>query len=246
MALSDYGRHLLLAVDVRGYGRSDDRRQHEIQRQLAWLLDTAAARAGLDRPSWQRQAAGDGELAVLPDSEPEPRLVDGFVRELAAELMRGNAGAPPAARLRMRVAVHHGVVRAAAMGFSGKGVVEVSRLADSRVAHLALDRAGGDLVLVVSERVFADTVEQPHTSYDPAAFRAVTVEHKELRQTAWLLVPGHDLHSVDLEVEPAAVPEPRPPSRVSNNASHVTGPVVQAGDIHGDVTLGDWPDIEHR
>ncbi|MET7397553.1 hypothetical protein ABZS66_29115 [Dactylosporangium sp. NPDC005572] len=244
MTLDDFRRQLLLSVDVRGYGRSGDVRQHEIQRLLSEILDAAAGRSGLDRAGWQRQAAGDGELSVLPAGESEVRLVDDFVRELAAELRFRNRDELPGDRLRMRVAVHHGVVRAAPMGFAGKGVVEVSRLADSAVAHLALDRSDADLVVVLSRQIFEDTVE--HTSLDPARLRQVTIDHKEFRSTAWLLLPGRDIHAIDLD--PPAGPDPAPgggagagagAGAVHNTVQVNHGNVVQAGNVQGGVVMGD-------
>jgi hypothetical protein len=211
LAFNDYGRHLLISVDTRGYGGTDDIRQHEIQNELRAVLGGSAERAGLDRGTWHSQPAGDGELSVLPDDESEIRLVDDFVRELHAELRRRNRSRKPGARLRLRVAVHHGVIRTAAMGFSGKGIVEVSRLVESDVAHLALDRSDADLVLIVSQRVFEDTIAQPHTNYDPAQFRRVEVRKKELHQPAWLFLPGHDIHLVDLTL--STTPDtPEPPA----------------------------------
>jgi len=239
-AFDDFRRHLLVSVDVRGYGSSDDLRQHEIQEQLSAVLDTAAERAGLDRTTWHRQPAGDGELAVLPDSVPEARVVDDFVRKLHTELRDRNHGRLPAARMRLRLAVHHGVVRTATMGFSGKGVVEVSRLADSAVAHLALDHSDADLVLIVSQRVFEDTIEQPHTGYDAAMFREVEVHNKETRLRAWLHLPGHDIHAVPLVPSaPAAAPGTPPSAADHQNIVHSnTGTVIQARDIHGGIRLG--------
>src|SRR2546430_2708315 len=115
------------------------------------------------------------------------------------------------ARNPFRVPVHDGVIRTAAMGFSGKGIVEVSRLVESDVAHLALDRSDADLVLIVSQRVFEDTIAQPHTNYDPAQFRRVEVRKKELHQPAWLFLPGHDIHLVDLTL--STTPDtPEPPA----------------------------------
>jgi hypothetical protein len=249
-APDEFGRHLLVSVDVRGYGRSDDVRQHEIQDLLPALLEAAAAGAGLDRARWLTQPAGDGELCVLPDDVPEARLVDDFVRELHAELRRRNRHLLPAARMRLRLAVHHGVVRKAGMGFSGKGVVEVSRLADSAEAHLALDRSDAELVLVVSQRVFEDTIEQPHTTYGAALFREVAVHNKESRLRAWLLLPGHDIHAVDLDPGAAHGRQTGPTaddpvdaaaSGQRNIVQSNTGTVVQARDVHGGITLGHKP-----
>src|SRR2546430_8789914 len=78
LAFNDYGRHLLISVDTRGYGGTDDIRQHEIQNELPAVLGGSAERAGLDRSTWHSQPAGDGELSVLPDDESEIRLGDDF------------------------------------------------------------------------------------------------------------------------------------------------------------------------
>jgi hypothetical protein len=251
----EFGRRLLISTDVRGYGSSDDVRQHEIQDVLPAVLAVAADRAGLDRTRWLSQPAGDGELSVLPDDVSEARVVDDFVRELHAELRRRNRYLLPAARMRLRLAVHHGVVRKAGMGFSGKGVVEVSRLADSAEAHVALDRSDAELVLVVSQRVFEDTIGQPHTTYDPGLFREVEVHNKESRLRAWLLLPGHDIRSVNLDPgHPGAADAggagdralDEAPSAQHNIVRSNTGTVVQARDVHGGITLGSQPPSSDR
>jgi hypothetical protein len=190
-------------VDARGYGGSDDLRQDEIQKLLPAVLDAAADRADLHRAAWARQPAGDGELAVLPDNESEPAVVDDYVRELHAALGRKNRNLRPELRLRLRLAIHHGMAKPAQMGYAGQGVVEVSRLADSAIAKAALEASGADLVVILSRRVFEDTVEQAHTSLAADHFRRVRVRNKELCEDAWLYVPGCDVWTLDLADVPA-------------------------------------------
>ncbi|MFA1543433.1 hypothetical protein [Actinomadura monticuli] len=170
-----------------------------MQSDLSAVLDRAGDRAGLRRSSWWIQEAGDGEVSVLPDGEPEPRVVDDYVRHLYAELRRHNRDVPAGRELRLRMAVHYGPAFPAAKGHAGAGLVVASRLCDSEPLRRALDGTGAPLAVVLSERVFAETVAEEHTTLDPADFRQVTVRMKEFKGQAWILVPGHDLEGIDLD-----------------------------------------------
>jgi hypothetical protein len=231
-----FGRRLLISVDTQGYGQKDDLRQASIQRDLLAVLDEAAERAMLARPSWLRQPAGDGELSILPETESEPHVVDDFARELSAVLARHNEDLCPDMRLRLRLAVHHGVAMRAGNGFSGQGVVEVSRLVDSRPLRQALKVTDADLAVILSGRVFLDTVVQRHTSLRAAEFRKVRIRNKEYDNEAWLRVPGADVHALDLPEQdelPAAVMAEAAPTEPSGPVlspapEAVTPPAPQA------------------
>ncbi|MEU8796347.1 hypothetical protein [Spirillospora sp. NPDC048819] len=136
---------------------------------------------------------------MLPDGEPEPRVVDDYVRHLHAELRRHNRDVPSGRELRLRMAVHYGPALPAAKGYAGAGLVVASRLCDSEALRRALDGTGAALAVILSERVFAETVAEEHTTLDPADFRQVTVRMKEFTGRAWVLVPGHDLTEFDLD-----------------------------------------------
>ncbi|WP_157518865.1 hypothetical protein [Herbidospora mongoliensis] len=208
----DFGRRLLAAVDVKGYSGNTANWQKRIQEALPLVLDRAGARAGLERAKWEIQDAGDGELAVLPPGEPEPRVVDDYVRHLVAELRRYNRDVPQGKELRLRLALHFGPTMRAAKGFSGGGPVVVSRLCDSPALRIALDQTGAALAVVLSDGVFSETVAQEHTSLDPTAFRKVVVRVKELVQVAWIWVPEKDIGQLDLP-DDAVPPTPDPPPR---------------------------------
>ncbi|MFC4897265.1 hypothetical protein ACFQVD_23100 [Streptosporangium amethystogenes subsp. fukuiense] len=183
-------RGLLLGADVAGYGKGDSSRQFAVQGAFLQLVSEAAACARLDRDTWLRQPSGDGELAVIPDDGSEPQVVDDFVRHLNVLLGRHNEGTDPSFRLRLRVAVHFGMTSPAANGIAGKAVVEVSRMLDSAVLHEALQTTpDANLALMVSQRVYEDTVEYGLTTYAGDDFRQVTVRHKEFEQSAWIHVP---------------------------------------------------------
>jgi len=207
-----------------------------IQKHLLAVLDEAAAQAMLVRSSWLKQAAGDGELSVLPGSESEPQVVDDFVRELGASLSRHNEDLRPEAKLRLRLAIHHGVAIRGANGFSGQGVVVVSRLVDSRPLREALKASDADLAMMLSRRVFLDTVVQRHTSLRAADFRKVRIRNKEYDEDAWMRVPGADVHHLDLpehdELPPAAQPSPDEPTMPASGAGPKPAAAATADPVH--------------
>ncbi|GAA2719217.1 hypothetical protein [Actinocorallia aurantiaca] len=226
-----FARRLLTSVDAQGYGPSTDRRQGGIQRALLAVLDDAAARAGLRRDRWERQVAGDGELAVLPPDEPEPRVVDDYVMCLAGALRRANRDGR---RLRLRLAVHHGTAVRGAQSHDGAGVVEVSRLCDSSVLRNALTASEADLVVLLSERVFQDVVRNEYTSLSPSDFREVRVTVKEYDRPAYLYLPGHDAHSLDLSAPAPRTAGPSPaPAGHPNIANVFHAPVDARGSVFG-------------
>lgn len=194
MVVAEYtctDRRLCVAVDMQGYGGRAGARHTEIQQNLVALLGRATRRAGLDPDTWEIQRSGDGVFAVLPADQPEGRIVDDFVRELAAELRRVNEGRKEEWCIRLRLAVHYGPAWPAANGFAGSGPVAVGRLLNCEPLRRAL-AAGGKafLAVVLSRQVYEDTVVAAHTSLEPADFLAVRVVSKEFDQLGWLRVPG--------------------------------------------------------
>ncbi|NEW41409.1 hypothetical protein GV794_19570 [Nocardia cyriacigeorgica] len=236
-----FKRRLLLAVDAVGYGARDDQRQHALQANLLHLLDLAAARAGLHRDAWAKQPQGDGELAVLPadESEREQMIIDGFVRELNNALIAHNRDLRDEARLRLRLAIHFGSVAEAENGYSGQGVVMVSRLADSTSVKKALELThASNLAVILSERVFNESVLQRHTSLDPNLFRTVEVRNKELCETAYLYLPGHDVHAVPLPPENSAAPDAgRGSDPRVKEMKEAPRPTTVETTIHGNVNI---------
>src|SRR5262245_23381110 len=187
-------RWTCLSLDIKGYGRWNAVQQDAAQRELLALLDTAAGAAGLDRDRWIRQGQGDGELALLPVSEPAVRLVDDFTDALSGELYRRNGERAPGARLRLRLALDHGlVVPDSANGFSGAAAIAVSRLVGARPLRDALTVAPeADLAVLLSARIFDDFVRSGYARVSAATFRQVPVAEKEYRDAAWLREPRTD------------------------------------------------------
>jgi class 3 adenylate cyclase len=198
---AEFSRRFCLSVDAENYGSQDDQRQRAIQDGVLTVLDDAADRAGLHRACWDRQPQGDGELALLPkvDPEPELRVIDDYVRELRRALARHNQGMLPSSRLRLRLALHYGVAIPANNGFFGQAVVVVSRLCDAKPLKEAMTEAPEcNLGVIVSDRLYQETIKQGHTELSPEDMRQVSVREKEFAEKAWIHLPGVNVHRLEL------------------------------------------------
>jgi class 3 adenylate cyclase len=224
-----FGRHLLVAVDAAGYGTGTDQEHLAVQSGLPDVLDAAAARAHLRRDLWLTQQAGDGELAVLPRDEPEPIVVDQYVRYLDEALTAHNANPASRRKLRLRMAIHFGTAMPADNGYAGQGVVAVSRLVESAAVKDALAAAPqACLAVILSRQVFDDVVRQGHVLVQPTDFAKVSVRVKEFQDEAWVKVVGVPLHAAVLS-DKAADDNP-PGSRAEPEDNRVYQEFY--GDVH--------------
>jgi hypothetical protein len=190
-----FDRRLLVAVDAAGYGTGTDQEHLAVQSGLPAVLDAAAARANLKRDRWMTQQAGDGELAILPRDEPEPVVVDQYVRYLDEALTAHNANPASRRKLRLRMAIHFGSAMPADNGYAGQGVVAVSRLVESAAVKEALAAAPqACLAVILSRQVFDDVVRQGHVSVPATDFAKVSVRVKEFQDEAWVKVVGVPHH----------------------------------------------------
>ena len=188
---SAFERHLLVAVDAVGYGSGNDRAHVAVQAGLTGVLSKAAARSKLDRGAWLLQPQGDGELAILPHDQPEPVVVDDYVRHIARALAVHNNKTAPEGRIRLRMAIHHGTAMHADNGYAGQGVVAVSRLIDSLPVREALAATpDADLALILSRQVFLEIVRGGHVSFNEGDFTPVRVRVKEYTDQAWVTTLG--------------------------------------------------------
>jgi len=225
----DFSRRVLLCMDAKGYSDRNDIEQHELQQVLINVIKAAAEEAGLDRRQWDVQSTGDGELAVLPQDSAEWTVIDEFPAALSGALTVHNSDRRDHARLRMRLAIHQGLVRRADGGYAGQGVVTVSRMVDSAQARQALIACPtADLVVLLSPSLFNEVVLQRHTHLSSKDFREVSIRNKKFHSSAWLYVPGHDVHKLRLD-EPAARKEDE---KTESNLNATVINNIQ--EIHGD------------
>jgi hypothetical protein len=230
LAKFGFRRSLLVCCDLRKYGAADEQLQRILQELGIQSLDRAGAAAGVDRSTWIRQPKGDEEFAVLPPDTPERPVVDDYLRALNTELRSVNRYRIPDAKVRMRLAIHHGAIVDGANGFPGSDAVLVSRLLDSKATHLALEAfPNANLVVMLSEHLYQTLVAAGHTSLKPTDFRKVEVTVKNFTGFGWMWIPDGDVHALDLsEAETGTEIDLDTPDRTGGVNQHA---VVSGGSL---------------
>jgi hypothetical protein len=162
-----------------------------VQHDLVRILAAGRAMAGIDAAQVDPQPQGDGQFTVLPVGLDEAAVIPRLLRGLGAALSARNE-AEPADRIRLRVALHRGLVKEADNGWVGRATIAVHRILDSPPLREALaEHPGADWVLGVPDVLFADVLSAGDDP-PPSGFRPVTVDlpAKGFLERAWLYVPG--------------------------------------------------------
>ena len=229
----DAGRRVCVAVDLEGYGRRTDAGQERAQEVLGSLLDAVWA-AAVPSGEVDRQPNGDGEVALLGPAVGA-EVVAPLLAALEAGLRAANRSAPMGDRLRLRVAAHLGRARPARNGFAGGGVVRTCRVLASRVLYDELRaRPGADLVAALSEPVF----EAARTGLPAAEYRKVLVSEPAKAFLGWVWLHVGAALPASPAPPPSVEPGPvEPGMRIEIADGGLVGTVVQAGELHGGLTL---------
>ncbi|PRY19724.1 hypothetical protein [Pseudosporangium ferrugineum] len=229
-------------VDVEGFGKRPNPVQRQVRADLYEVVRNALTEAGLDPSRIAQEDRGDGILMIDPDVSVL-RLAGRFVRELDDGLREKARTSAPIARIRLRVAVHQGMVEHDGEGWVGTAVNTTARLVDApqlKAALTAGDRA--NLALIVSGQVFEDVIRHDYRSVDSSTFERVTIDAKELcAEPAWIQVPGY---SYPPGVTPAPAPEP-PPQKAEQPERKKKRP-AQSGIIFNDSTVDVAGDLVNK
>lgn len=91
-------------------------------------------------------------------------------------------------RIKLRIAVHFGLLDRAGGEWSGEPLVHAARLVDARTAKRMLHDTGRHLALIVSDDVYQKAVRQGHTRLGVDAFHRIPIKNKETSAHAWILL----------------------------------------------------------
>jgi hypothetical protein len=178
------------SVDISGYSSRSAPDQEDAQRRVTDLVDHVARSLHVSIDAASRQSTGDGMNVFLPSDVEVHRALPDLLRTCEQWLAGDNQRYRD--RLRLRMAVVVGPVGPAANGFSGDTIVECSRLVESPPLRAALkERPDKDLVVLVSDHLYAFTVRQRRPGLPPEQFRKVRVSVKDYETEAWLWL-GHN------------------------------------------------------
>lgn len=180
---------LCIAADIEHYSRFTDVEAIRAQRRFNDVLRHARAHARLVERQVGVQESGDGQFAVLPPGIDESAVIPDLVTGLTMALRSANADLSRHARLRLRVAVHRGLLTPGANGWIGNSAIAVHRLLDSDQLRTALTREpDADFVLAVGDTVFQDVLAHGYDGLMPHEFQetTVTIPAKRFTERAWI------------------------------------------------------------
>jgi hypothetical protein len=137
-----------------------------------------------------REDRGDGTLVAVPPSTDTTALLTSLADRLRAEIRQHNDVSAVTAQMRLRLAVHTGVVHSDGEGLVGTAVNHVFRILEAEQLRQVLRWTGADLALIASERVYEDVIRHGLGLVDPREYQRIDVRVKETTAPAWIRVPG--------------------------------------------------------
>jgi hypothetical protein len=184
--------HTIVEVDVAGSGRFDDRAQLRMRAVLRAVIAEALALQSLSDAAVSRTDLGDGLRLIFPPTVSPRGLLDPFIPDLASSLRRWHETGAGADRLRLRVAVHAGLLHRDSDGWTGAPLIHCARLIDAEPVRRVLNAGSSvSLVLVVSQAIY-DSIVRHGYGLDRSSYRPVKIRCKESNMTAWVYVPEQE------------------------------------------------------
>ena len=175
-----------LVLDVERYRARDNVQRQTVREDFYAVLHRALEDAGIKAEERTVEDRGDGVLAVFdrPVWDVLDDVVDGLIKHLA----NINTTKKPSDWLRLRFAVNSGFVHQDSHGWSGAALDEtfvLNGLPPVKDILRSADRAQS--VLVVSNEVYRNVVQQRVRNLDPAVYQQV----EDNGQIGWAMVPGY-------------------------------------------------------
>lgn len=197
-------RRLIIFADMQTYSTKDQVAQFHAQREFSRALTQAAGDAGLSDADWMSQKSGDGRLAILPPDTSEIAIVGTFAHRLDDALRAYNRHHTTEAMVRVRIAVHEGVIHMGDNGFVSQAVNATCHLCDCDALRTALDsfpKAG--VAMLVTERIYTDVISHQYEGIRADRFRRTRVPEKHgVRSDVWISVVNEDVNTVTLPETP--------------------------------------------
>lgn len=180
----------IVAMDVAGSGSRDDQLQLQLRADLRRIVADTLASQSLDLRDLHRTDLGDGVRLIVPPAISPRYVLDPFVPHLAEALRMHRKTSASTARLRLRMAIHMGLLHHDEEGWVGQPLVHCARFLDAAPARrvLAAEEAA-DLVVIVSQALYEAVIQHGY-GLDRATCRRVKIRQKETTATAWIHVPG--------------------------------------------------------
>ncbi|MFD5317904.1 hypothetical protein [Streptomyces sp. NPDC127098] len=250
--MSEPVHQTILLADIEGSGRSDDVVRRVRRQQMYEVVQYALESAGVQRTDQRLEDRGDGVLALVSPAVPKSALLRALLTEVPARLHDFNRIAAESTRVRLRLVLAAGEVALHEMPGALGGVVgwdldQAFRLLDSDPLRAELRRRLGtgdpaeDVVICVSEAVYAGVVRHDHRGIRRDAFHEFTAAGKEGQVRGWYHGrPATDGPPRDRAERAPAEERADPGARGQVGAFQVRGDQygVTGGRVRGDVVMG--------
>lgn len=178
----------ILTMDIEGYGSPT--RTDPIRAGLRKTLDNTVAGAvtklGETNPMTAFADTGDGKWIIFDGRISKIKIITVLLPALEVELRHYNAAASSAARLRLRIGVHHGELIPDHGGYSGEALNHAFRIIDNGVVRQALKASTMNSIVAVSDDFFNKIIRPGYGALDPDSFAPVQVTSKETTTVAWI------------------------------------------------------------
>ena len=182
----------ILVVDIESFGKRRNPVQQHLRMQLYRIVREAMADSGIAADGLQVSDRGDGAFWLLPASVSKVDLTSRFIAALQVGLEAHAQVSSQQAALRLRVALHAGEVGSDEQGWLGEDLITACRLVDLDALRDTLAAATRScLVLAISDSWYSAVVRHEYPGIDRATFWPIPFHAKEVRQTAWVKVPGY-------------------------------------------------------
>lgn len=175
-----------LVIDVEKSSNRANSAQTVLRADLYAMVGEAMETAGLTADRYAVEDRGDGVMVVADAGVLD--VLDPLADVVVDALARRNATVAPPDWMRLRIAVHHGLVHRDEHGWTGDALTTTFRINNMKPVKdvlRAADRA--QAVLAVSDAVYRDVVCQGYRGLQPGTYREVADDER----TAWVRVPGY-------------------------------------------------------
>ncbi|WP_369183879.1 hypothetical protein [Streptomyces sp. Y1] len=232
--------HWIVVLDIEAFSTRPDPVQRSLRDAMYQVLREAVAQAGLPADAVATEDRGDGVLILVQPQVSPVLLAGALIRALDDGLAEKARMFSPAHALRLRVALHQGLVSRDADGWSGDAVNWTFRLVDAAPLRAVLARARrANLAFIVSDEVYRGVVRHEYRTVDPAAYLPADFEVKHgLPARGWITVPGYPAPpGLDAGPESSQADEPAGEPQPAAPAARVVFEIH--GDVRGDAVAGD-------
>lgn len=149
------------------------------------IMQEAFDGAGVDWRSCLVQPRGNGALVLAPPRTPPQALVEPLMNGLAAGVRTHNLLHNESARLRMRMALHAGVVHFDPAGPAGRAVQLAEALVSSPEFVAVCEDRRAEVGFIASDQVYAEVLQDPGPLIGPEMYRSLKLVAHGERVLAW-------------------------------------------------------------